>query len=101
MAFSLTTKQLIWTQYGLTDLRQEFDTIFRTDNNGANKLVRTPRIYNRSKHIDIQYHYTREKYEQGNFELVYVESNNNLADLLTKPLAETTASSTLRVNTAC
>jgi hypothetical protein len=63
MALSLTTKQLMWTQYGLTDLRQEVDTILRADNNGANKLVRNSRLHNRSKHIDIQYHYTREKYE--------------------------------------
>jgi hypothetical protein len=70
------------------DLRQEVETILRADNNSANELVRNPRIHNCSTHIDVQYHYTREKYGQGNFELVYVESNNNLADLLTKPLAK-------------
>jgi hypothetical protein len=86
MALSLTTKQLMWTQHRLTDLRQEVDTILRADNHGANELIRNPRIHNHSKHIDIQYHYTCEKYEQGNFELVYVESNNNLTDLLSKLL---------------
>jgi hypothetical protein len=66
-------------------LRQEVDTILRTDYNSTNQLFTNPQIHNYSKHIDIQYHYTYEKYKQGNFELVYIESNNNLGDLLTKP----------------
>lgn len=73
----------------MKDLRQEMETIVSADNQGANELVRNHRIHNRSKHIDVHYHYVREKYEQGNFELVYVESKNNLADLLTKPLDKT------------
>lgn len=69
-------------------LRQRYDTMLYTDNNGAQKLARNPRIHNCSKHIDVYYHYVRDKYNDGDFELLHVKSANNLADLLTKALAK-------------
>lgn len=40
----------------------------------------------RSKHIDIRYHYIREKYNANEIQLEYVPSENNVADILTKCL---------------
>ena len=40
------------------------------------------------KHIDVAYHYTREKLEEHQFELFYVASDQNLADICTKALAK-------------
>ncbi|KAI0993507.1 Retrovirus-related Pol polyprotein from transposon, partial [Podosphaera aphanis] len=86
MAMSLAARQITWTKFGLTQLRQKFETVLYTDNSGAQELARNPRIHGRSKHIDVHYHYVREKFNEGDFELLHVKSANNLADLLTKAL---------------
>jgi len=41
----------------------------------------------RSKHVDIRYHYVREKVMDGTVKLVYCSSENMLADMFTKPIA--------------
>ena len=60
-------------------------TIFE-DNIGAlhlaNNLTTTPN----SKHIDIRHHFLRERLANGEFRVVYVRSDLQHADFLTKPL---------------
>ena len=43
-------------------------------------------IPHRSKHIDVRYHFIREKHEEGCFKLNYVSSKNMIADVFTKSL---------------
>lgn len=86
MAMSQAARQITWTKFGLNQLRQKYDTVLYTDNNGAQELARNPRIHSRSKHIDVHYHYVRDKFNEGDFELLYVKSANNLADIFTKAL---------------
>lgn len=40
----------------------------------------------KNKHIDIRYPFLREVMLDNKFELVYIESENNISDILTKPL---------------
>jgi hypothetical protein len=40
----------------------------------------------RSKHMDVRYHFCREKVESGDIEVQYCATENILADVLTKPL---------------
>lgn len=86
MAMSLAARQITCTKFGLTQLYQKFDPLLFTDKNGAEELAINLRIYGRYKHIDVHYHYVREKYNNGDFELLHINSANKLADLLTKPL---------------
>ncbi|UYV63669.1 hypothetical protein LAZ67_2005275 [Cordylochernes scorpioides] len=44
---------------------------------------------NRSKHIDIRYHYIREKVNSGDIHVSYISTNDNLADIFTKGLKKT------------
>jgi hypothetical protein len=37
-----------------------------------------------SKHIEVRYHYIREQVADGTIDVVYVDTNNQLADVLTK-----------------
>ena len=57
------------------------------DNEGALKLSRNPELHNRTKHIDIKYHHLREKVEDGTVTTLRVDTKDNLADVLTKPLS--------------
>ncbi|KAG5877985.1 hypothetical protein JTB14_032216 [Gonioctena quinquepunctata] len=45
-----------------------------------------PVMHQRSKHIDIHYHYTRERFLNADVNITYVASKENFADLFTKPL---------------
>src|SRR5262249_40205716 len=84
---SLAARQITWLQYGLRDvLHDDTSSVLRYDNKGSGDLAAKPRIHNRSKHIDIHYHFVREKYEQGDFNLIRVDGNKNLAYYLTKAL---------------
>ena len=87
MAFAATIQEAIF----LRMLIEEFichpvGTIrINGDNQGAISLVKNPVFHNRSKHIDIKYNFIREKHSNGEIELVYVPSESNIADIMTKP----------------
>jgi hypothetical protein len=61
-------------------------TQISADNRGALILTEDPSFHARSKHIDVQYHFTRERVEAGDITFKYVRSEDNLADIFTKPL---------------
>ncbi|GKD27784.1 hypothetical protein Tco_1233998 [Tanacetum coccineum] len=48
--------------------------------------VGTKGVHSRSKHIDIRHHFIREQVENRVVELYFVETNYQLADILTKAL---------------
>lgn len=56
------------------------------DNQSAIRLVKNPEFHKRSKHIEIRYHFIREQFEKGFFNLDYIASNKMMADILTKSL---------------
>ena len=65
--------------------QKEATTIY-ADNQGSIALSENPMVQKRSKHIDTRYHYIRHCVQQGVVKLVYVPSERQLADLLTKSL---------------
>lgn len=57
------------------------------DNKSEIDLAKNPTFHGRSKHIDIRYHFIRERVEQGELIVEHVSSSNKKADVLTKALA--------------
>jgi hypothetical protein len=49
-------------------------------------LVKNPYLHERSKHIDICHHYTRDLAKQGRIRLEYIPTKNIIADGFIKPL---------------
>ncbi|WVZ64284.1 hypothetical protein U9M48_013830 [Paspalum notatum var. saurae] len=43
-------------------------------------------LHSRTKNIDVRFHFLRDHYEKGNIDLVHVVTQNQLADIFTKPL---------------
>ena len=58
-------------------------TVFE-DNVGCISLSKNPVMHRSSKHIEIRYHFVRERVQDGSLKLVYIPSSENLADILTK-----------------
>ena len=58
------------------------------DNQSAINLANNPVYHQRSKHIDIKYHFIRSEVQKNTVKLLYVPSNENIADLFTKSLSK-------------
>ena len=56
------------------------------DNSSTIKLSKNPVMHGRSKHIDIRYHFLRDLSNDGVVELKYCSSQEQIADIMTKPL---------------
>ena len=65
-----------------------YSVIIHCDNQSTIALAKIPQAHARSKHIDIQWHYQREKIEDGSVELRYIPIDQQIADGLTKPLSK-------------
>ena len=61
--------------------------IIHEDNQATIQLAQfSDKVSQRTKHIDIRYHFLREVIADGQVKLSWIESKNQLADILTKPL---------------
>ena len=58
----------------------------KIDNQSAIALSKNPVFHDRSKHIDIRYHYIRECVEENRVQLQSIGTLEQLADILTKAL---------------
>ena len=95
MALCATTQEAIYLSNLLHDFNsvvhksaERKSVIINVDNQGAIALAKNPVHHNRSKHIDIKYHFIRENVVNNNVSLIYVPSENNIADLMTKPASK-------------
>ena len=83
-----STKEAVWLRSLLSEILgvSNGSTPLLCDNEGAICLVKNPEFHQRTKHIDIKYHFIREKHQDKEIEIVYTSTENQLADLFTKPL---------------
>ncbi|XP_019167813.1 PREDICTED: uncharacterized protein LOC109163518 [Ipomoea nil] len=56
------------------------------DNLGATYMCANPVFHARTKHVEIDYHFVRDKVESGDFLVNFISTKDQLADVLTKPL---------------
>ncbi|WVZ92853.1 hypothetical protein U9M48_038889 [Paspalum notatum var. saurae] len=79
--------QLLWMKATLSDFGLRFGKIpFLVDSTSAISVAKNPILHSRTKHIDVRFHFLRDHYENGDIDLVHVASENQLADMFTKPL---------------
>jgi hypothetical protein len=96
IAQAVATQELLWLQLLLTELNvNRIDptkimlpkpTVIHADNQGAIALSRNPEFHARTKHVHIKYHFLRKEVQSGNVEFAYINTSEQAADGLTKPL---------------
>jgi transposase InsO family protein len=88
MAAFAACQEAIWVKLLMGDLKMPVKCVtICGDNQPMMHLLKQPVIAATSKHIEIKYHFTREQVMNGEVKFVFVRSEENLADGLTKPLA--------------
>ena len=79
--------QLLWMRKLLHDygICQKHLTIY-CDNTSAINISKNPIQHSRTKHIEIRHHFIRELVEDGTLTLEFIHTDDQKADLFTKPL---------------
>ncbi|XP_043790699.1 secreted RxLR effector protein 161-like [Apis laboriosa] len=91
IAVSQTVKEIIWMKSLINNLVmfKNITTTLYVDNLSAIKLIKNPEFHRKSKHIDVRYHFIRNKFKEKEFLLQHIALKDQQADLLTKPLRRT------------
>jgi hypothetical protein len=86
VALSQTIQELLWMSMALRELGVKQDRRIRIyiDNQAAKRLAQNAVNQERSKHIDIRYHFIRQVVASKKVELCYIDTKRNISDLLTK-----------------
>ena len=58
----------------------------KCDNTSAIKISKNPILHSRTKHIEIRHHFIRDHILKGDVVFEFVDTKNQLADIITKPL---------------
>ena len=87
-AVANATAELIWIQFLLRELKipQKQPPVLWCDNIGATYLSLNPVFHARTKHIEVDYHFVRERVAQKLLLIKFISSKDQLADIFTKPL---------------
>jgi hypothetical protein len=81
--------QLLWMRQTLKDYGYSMNHIpLLCDNESAIKIAYNPCDHSRTKHIDIRHHFLRDHAIKGDIVISHVRTNDQLADIFTKPLDE-------------
>ncbi|WVZ88673.1 LOW QUALITY PROTEIN: hypothetical protein U9M48_035165 [Paspalum notatum var. saurae] len=80
--------QAVWLRRLLEDVTgaRVPTPVLKMDNQSAIALSKNPVLHDRSKHIDTKFHFIRECAEKGDINIEFTGTQEQLADILTKPL---------------
>ncbi|CAO2199473.1 unnamed protein product [Urochloa humidicola] len=80
--------QVVWLRRLLGELTgvEVRPPALKVDNQPAIALAKNPVLHDRSKHIDVKFHFLRDCVDGGQLVIEFVETGRQLADILTKSL---------------
>ena len=76
-------QRMVFEELGLPVLQP---TVIREDNKACQLFADHAGNFNRTKHIDVRYHFVRERIAKGCVRVDYVATAENVADIITKAL---------------
>jgi hypothetical protein len=85
------TNQVLWLRKILADLdmEQKKATKVNADNQTAIAISNNPIFHGKTKHFKLKYYFLREVQKNKELQLIYCKTEDQLADMLTKPLSKT------------
>jgi hypothetical protein len=93
MAIASAAQEAIWTRQFITELfhlsldtNNLYSCTILTDNTSALQIAKHDVFHDRTKHIDIRYHFIRDYLQEGWFDLAWISTDVQLADIFTKVL---------------
>ena len=91
MSISAAIQEVIWINQLMNELGFNVikPMIVYSDNQSAIAMSNNDVHHNRTKHIDIRHHFIRDIIKQGNVTLDWISTQDQVADILTKPLVST------------
>ena len=89
-ALCAVTCEAIWLRRLLQYVgkEQKEPTMIKCDNQSSIKLANNPIYHARTKHVDAQSHFVRDKLQSNEIALMYCNTCGNTADIFTKPLGK-------------
>ena len=87
MAMTETIKKALWLKslFGELSLHQGVTTIY-CDSQSAIHLTKDQMYHERTKHIDVKFHFIRDTIAEGKVLVQKISTKENPADMFTKPL---------------
>jgi hypothetical protein len=78
--------ELLWMRQTLQNFGYNLSKVpLLCDNESAIRMVDNPVEHSRTKHIDIRHHFLRDHQQKGDIEVYHINTENQLADIFTKP----------------
>ncbi|KAH9786678.1 retrovirus-related pol polyprotein from transposon RE1 [Citrus sinensis] len=89
ITLALAASEMLWVTYLLKELKLSLLKlpVLYCDNKSAEALASNPKYHSRTKHIELDLHFVRDHIAKHEFSIDHVPSFDQLADILTKPLA--------------
>ncbi|XP_074317900.1 uncharacterized protein LOC141653934 [Silene latifolia] len=87
-SMSFTTSEMVWVNNLLKDLRVEVPKPIPLicDSQAAEHIAHNPVFHERTKHLEVDCHYVRDKLQEGFLSTQHIRTSLQLADLMTKAL---------------
>lgn len=87
-AVANATAEILWVKNLFKELATKISLapVVYCDNAGATYVSANPVFHSKMKHLALDYHFVRENVQSGELRVVYISTNDQLADALTKPL---------------
>ena len=90
IVLAFAVKRYLWLLRGLQEFGYcDITHSLSTDNTSVDDLAHNPRMGDKSKHIQVAFHFTRELVENGTIVVLHITSKENLADICTKTIIGT------------
>lgn len=87
-AMTTTVSEILWLRWLLKDLDvpQAEATPLYCDNQAACHIANNPVFHERTKHVEMDCYFVREGVESQEIKPCYIKTNDQVADMFTKPL---------------
>lgn len=82
--------QAVWLRKVMQNLKLDasLPTEIQVDNKSAIAIAKNPVMHGRTKHINVKFHAIRDAEKSGESKFTHCSSDEQLADILTKPLGK-------------